>query len=245
MVLLTAAITVLSNAALDLVLELLGLGDAGPVQQVATAAAALVVLAAIETAMLAAAFRILSGIPVPGRRLWTGAAMGGVALAVLQTLASSLLHLGTNNPVIGGFAVLIGLLVFFSFVCQLILISAAWVAVGMLDAGIDARSLAPDQAELGHAERLEEARRLVADADRRALEERVEASHGLVRWKRARELQREVRAEERRRAQVPTTAEYADAQRSTDDVDPDARQVEQATDDRGAPSIDRRGPGAS
>jgi membrane protein len=227
-VLLTTAITVLSNAALDFVLGLLGLGHAGPVQQVLTAAVALVVLAAIETAMLAAAFRILSGIPVPRRRLWAGAAIGGVALAVLQTLASSLLHLGSNNPVVGGFAVLIGLLVFFSFVCQLILISAAWVAVGMLDAGIDARSLAPGQKEQEYAERLEEARRLIADANRRALEQRVEESRGLVRWKRSRELQREVRAEARRRKDVPTLSEYEAAQARTDDPDPDARQVDRS-----------------
>ena len=233
-VLLTSAITVLSNAALNLVLELLGLGDAGPVQQVLTAAVALVVLTAIETAMLAAAFRILSGIPVPRRRLWAGASIGGVALAALQTLASSLLHLGSNNPIIGGFAVLIGLLVFFNFVCQLILIAAAWVAVGMLDAGVDARSLSPDQEGRTDAERLEEARRLVADANRRALEQRVEASRGLVRWKRSRELQREVRAEARRRQRVPTAAEYATAQTRTDDADPDARQVELATEDSGS-----------
>lgn len=228
-VLLTTAITVLSNAALDFVLGLLGLGHASMLQQILAAAVALVVLAAIETAMLAAVFRILSGIPVPRRRLWAGAAIGGVALAVLQTLASSLLHLGTNNPIIGGFAVLIGLLVFFNFVCQLILIAAAWVAVGMLDAGIDARTLAPGQEEQEHAARLEEARRLVADANRRALEQRVAESRGLVRWKRSRELQREVRDEERRRTAVPTVGEFAEAQQITKDVDPDARQVERSS----------------
>jgi membrane protein len=226
-ILLTTGITIVSDAALDLVLGLLRLGHASAVQQVLAAAVALVVLAAIETAMLAAAFRILSGIAVPRRRLWAGASIGGVALAVLQTLASSLLHLGTNNPIIGGFAVLIGLLVFFNFVCQVILIAAAWVAVGMLDAGIDARSLTPGQAAQADAERLEEARRIVADANRRALEQRVEGSRGLVRWKRSRELQREVRAEARRRSDVPTAAEFREAQQRTDDVDPDARQVEQ------------------
>jgi membrane protein len=230
LVLLTAGITIVSNAALDLVLVALGLGKASVLQQVLAATVALVVLVAIETAMLAAAFRILSGVRVPRRRLWAGAAIGGVALALLQTLASSLLHLGSNNPVIGGFAVLIGLLVFFSFVCQVILIAAAWVAVGMLDAGDDARSLTADQAARSDAERLEEARRLVADANRRALEQRVEESRGLLHWKRSRELQREVRAEARRRQRVPTAAEYATAQTKTGDADPDARQVEQTTE---------------
>ena len=225
-VLLTGAITVLSNAALDFTLGVLGLGHADPVQQVITAAVAGLLLAAIESAMLAAAFRILSGVAVPGRRLLVGALIGGVALAVLQTAASGLLHLGTNNPVIGGFAVLIGLLVFFSFVCQIILLAAAWVAVGMLDAGIDPMTLSPEQRARRDAERLEEARRIVANADRQALQQRLRGSRGLQRWRLSRALQHEVRAEARRRQEVPTADEYQDAQEATGDRDPDAQQVD-------------------
>ena len=228
-VLLTAVITLLSNAALDFTLNLLGLGDASPVQSFLAPAIALIVLAAIESAMLAGAFRILSGIPVPRRRLWAGAAIGGVTLAVLQTFASSLLGRGSSNPLIGGFAVIIGLLVFFNVVCQVILVSAAWVAVGMLDAGIDARSLSPEQKEQEDAERLEEARRLVANANRDALEQRVREARGLNRWRLSRALQTEVRAEAKRRGEVPTTSEYQDAQTATGDRDPDARQVDRVT----------------
>jgi membrane protein len=235
-VLLTGAITVLSNAALDLTLGLLGLGHAGPVQQVLTAAVAGVVLALIESGMLAAAFRILSGVAVPGRRLLVGAVIGGIALAALQTAASGLLHLGTNNPIIGGFAVLIGLLVFFSFVCQIILLAAAWVAVGMLDAGIDPISLSPEQRERRDAERLEEARRIVADADRQALQQRLRGSRGLQRWRLSRALQREVRAEARRRKEVPTTAEYAAAQHATGEAAVDSDQVDETTSEAGARS---------
>lgn len=229
-VLLTAAITVASNAALGLVLGLLGLPQAGLAQQVATAAVALVLLAAIDSVLLAAAFRILSGIPVPHRRLWAGATIGGAALAVLQTLASTLLHFGTNNPVIKGFAVLVGLLVFFNLVCQLILLAAAWVAVGMLDAGVDASSLTTAEREQDEAARLEAARRLVARANRDALEDRLRAARGLARWRLSRELQREVRAEARRREEVPSTSEYRRAQRRTGDPDPDERQVQRAAD---------------
>jgi hypothetical protein len=38
-----------------------------------------------------------------------------------------------------------------------------------------------------------------------------------------------VKAEARRRGDVPTVTEYEAAQEKTDDVDPDARQVEQAS----------------
>jgi hypothetical protein len=57
----------------------------------------------------------------------------------------------------------------------------------------------------------------------------VQEASGLVRWRRARELEREVKAEARRRGDVPTVTEYEAAQQKTDDVDPDARQVEQAS----------------
>lgn len=228
-VLLTAVISLVSNTALDAILSLLGLHDATALQQVATTAVTFVLLSAIDTAILMGAFRILSGIPIPFRRLLVGALIGGVALTVLQTVGSSLLHGASSNPVIGAFATLVGVLLYFNFVCQVILIAASWVDVGMEDAGIDPHSLSPAQAEQDRAKQVEEARRLVADADREALEQRVREASGLVRWRRTRELEREVRAEARRRKDVPTVAEYEAAQKRTDDVDPDARQVEQAS----------------
>ena len=228
LVLLTAAISVLSNTALDFVTGLLGLGDATALQTVLTSAVAFVLLAGIQAVMLAAAFRILSGIPIPARRVWVGALIGGVALALLQTLGTQLLSFGTNNPAIKVFAVLIGVLIFFNLVCQIILISASWIAVGAEDAGIDIRSLSPEQREQQRAEEIEDARRLVAKANQEALEQRIRASRGLARLRLSRELQREVRAEARRRKDVPTVAEFAAAQRETGDADPDARQVEDA-----------------
>jgi membrane protein len=226
-VLLTALVSLASNTALDFVGGLLGLGKASPVQQVLTSVVATALLIVIETLLLAAAFRILSGIPVPRRRLWAGALIGGVGLALLQTLGTSLLH-GTKNPLIAGFAVLIGVLIFFSFVCQIILLSAAWIAVGMLDAGIDAKSLSPEQHEEQRAERIEEARRLVARANQEALEQRVRESRGLRRWRLARDLQREVRAEAQRRKRVPTASELSAARNADEDPSPQAVEIEQA-----------------
>ena len=229
-VLLTGVISFVSNTALDFVSLVLGFGDATAVQAVLAKIVSTVVLAVIETALLAAAFRILSGVPVPRRRLWAGAMIGGVGLALLQTLGTSLLH-GSRNPVIAGFAVLIGVLIFFSFVCQIILLAAAWIAVGMLDAGIDANSLTPEQAEQQQAERLEEARRLVAKANQDALKQRVREARGLRRRRLAWQLEREVRAEAQRRRRVPTASEFVAAQKALDDPSPDAAEVDRVTSD--------------
>lgn len=228
-VLLTAVISVVSNTVLDLVLSGLGLGHATVLQQLATSTVTFAVLLLIDSALLMGAFRILSGIPIPFRRLLVGSVIGGTGLAVLQTLGTALLGGASSNPVVGVFATLIGVLLYFNFVCQVILISASWVAVGMTDAGIDPGSLSPEQKQQDRAEQIEDARRLVAKANQEALQDRIRASSGLARWRLVRELQREVRAEARRRQDVPTATEYAEAQRETGDLDPDARQVEQTT----------------
>ncbi|WP_375388170.1 YhjD/YihY/BrkB family envelope integrity protein [uncultured Amnibacterium sp.] len=228
-VLLSAVLSLVSNTALDAVLSLLGFGGASVLQQLATSAVTSVLLVGIDTALLMGAFRILSGVAIPFRRLLVGSLIGGVALTVLQTLGTSLLGGASSNPVIGAFATLVGVLLYFNFVCQVILVAASWVDVGMEDAGIDPRTLSPEQRERQHAEQLEDARRLVAQANQEALQQRVAASSGLRRWRLERELQRETRAEERRRADVPTETEFARAQEETGDPDPDARQVERTT----------------
>jgi membrane protein len=227
-VLLTAVISLVSNTALDAVLSLLGLGEASVLQQLGTSTVTFVVLVVIDAAILMGAFRILSGIPIPVRRLLVGALIGAIGLTVLQTIGTGLLGGASRNPIIGAFATLVGVLLYFNFVCQVILLSASWVDVGMEDAGIDPHSLSPVQREQERAQQIEEARRLVAKADQEALEQRVREASGLVRWRRMRELQREVRAEARRRKQVPTVSEYSAAQQRTDDIDPDAQQVEKA-----------------
>jgi membrane protein len=228
-VLLTAVLSLVSNTALDAVLALLGLGNASLLQQLATSAVTFVVLAAIDTGILMGAFRILSGVAIPFRRLLVGALIGGVGLTVLQTLGTALLGGASSNPVIGTFATLVGVLLYFNFVCQVILIAASWVDVGMEDAGIDPRSLSPEQQEQQHAEQLEGARRLVAQANQEALQQRIDASSGLARWRLERELHREVRAEQQRREAVPTVSDFERAQEATGDPDPDARQVEGTT----------------
>jgi len=227
-VLLTAVLSLVSNTALNAVAALLGLGATSAPEQVATTAVSAVLLLLIDTALLAAAYRVLSGIPIPRKRLLVGALIGGVGLAFLQTLGTSLLGGATSNPVIGTFATLIGVLLYFNFVCQVTLIAASWVAVGMQDAGIDARSLNPDERGLDEARRLEDARRRVAGANRRELEERIAGARGLARRRLERQLAAERRAEERRRAAVPTESEFTEAQDGTKDTTPDTAAVEES-----------------
>jgi len=225
-VLLTAVISLISNTALGAVLSLLGLGAASVVQQITTTAVSALVLVVIDTLLLAAAYRLLSGIPIPRVRLLVGALLGGIGLAFLQTLGTSLLGGSSSNPLMGAFATLVGVLLYFNFVCQTILLAASWVAVGMEDAGIDARRLNLQERGVDDAERLEEARRLVAESNQRELEERMRAARGLARRRLSRQLERERTAEDRRRSAVPTATEFKQAQQQTGDETPGSTEVE-------------------
>jgi membrane protein len=55
---------------------------------------------------------------------------------VLKVLGSALLGGASRNPLLASFAVIIGLLIWFNLVCQVILLTASWIATGMADDGI-------------------------------------------------------------------------------------------------------------
>ncbi|TPX03106.1 YihY/virulence factor BrkB family protein, partial [Schumannella luteola] len=97
---------------------------------------------------------VLAGVHIPLRFLAQGALLGAAALGVLKVLGTALLGGATNNPLLAGFAVIIGLLIWFTLICQVILIAACWVFVSMKDAGVplDER-LAAEAAAEAEAER--------------------------------------------------------------------------------------------
>ncbi len=51
-------------------------------------------------------------------------------------LSGLLLGGATSNPLIGSFAVIAGLLIYYNFVSQAMLIAASWMAVSLDDAGV-------------------------------------------------------------------------------------------------------------
>lgn len=153
LLLVSAALSVFSTQALGGVLEWLGIKD----DQVATIAARLlsvVLMFILDTVVLGALYRILAGVHIPMRYLAQGALLGALALGVLKILGTALLGGATNNPLLAGFAVIIGLLIWFTLICQVILIAACWVFVSMKDAGVPLdKALAAQKAEAEEAER--------------------------------------------------------------------------------------------
>ena len=153
LLLVSAALSVFATQALGGVLEWLGIKD----DQVATVTARLLsvlLMFILDTVVLGALYRILAGVHIPMRYLAQGALLGAAALGVLKLLGTALLGGATNNPLLAGFAVIIGLLIWFNLICQVILIAADWVFVSMKDAGVPLdKTLAAEKAEAEEAER--------------------------------------------------------------------------------------------
>ena len=133
--LLSAAISVFSTAALGVIFSAVGIGEKSTFAVVVARVIGLVIAFAIDTAVLVGLFRVLLAVTLPLRRLITGAMLGAAALGILKAFGAALVGGGGRNPLLASFAVMIGLLVWFGLICQVILIAATWIAVDLADHG--------------------------------------------------------------------------------------------------------------
>src|SRR4051812_23120152 len=209
LILVSAGLSFITSSAIDATFDFLGIDKNSLFAVVVAKMIGYLLVFLVDFVTVAAAFRILSAVRIPLKRLAVGAAIGAAAIGVLKALFALGLVGGVgNNPLLAGFAVIIGLLIFFNFFCQVLLISASWIDVGMMDAGIDPRSLSVVDTAVRGALKLGDARRIGADANHGQAEEESGSSHGPRRWRLARRIKRDVRAEARRRAKVPTADEF-------------------------------------
>jgi membrane protein len=163
----SAVISLVSSQLLEVVLGYFGQGRDSFWFQASTQSVGLLLVLIIDTITLAALFRVLSRVRIPLRNLLVGSLLGAVALGVLKVLGAALLGGAARNPLLAGFAVIIGLLIWFNLTSTVTLISAAWIAVGMQDAGIPPSTLSADEAKRLAEEKEAEAKRLVAAAELR------------------------------------------------------------------------------
>lgn len=136
-VLLSATLSVLSTIALSSVFDLLGLGEDSAAAKLTARVIGLLLVLIIDILVLAAFYRVVSGIEIPPRLLAQGTVIAAVALGALKALGSALLGGASNNPLLASFAVIIGLLIWFNLICQVILLGSAWIAVSADDAGVE------------------------------------------------------------------------------------------------------------
>lgn len=137
---LSAVLTVFSTAALTTVFGWLGIDATSIFNEVAARIVGLLITLTLDVVILGAFYRVVSGIRIPWRILANGTIIGAVALGVLKALGSTLLGGATRNPLLASFAVIIGLLIWFNLICQVILLAASWISVSAEDKGLSLAS---------------------------------------------------------------------------------------------------------
>ncbi|WP_231580917.1 MULTISPECIES: YihY/virulence factor BrkB family protein [unclassified Leucobacter] len=129
-----AALSVLASAGVESVSGVLGFSPRSGAAIALSRALGIVIVFAIDAAAVALAFRVLSGVRAPARTLWAGAALGGVALTVLQELSGLFVRGATANPLLATFAALVALLLWVNLSAQAILIASSYIITGVAEA---------------------------------------------------------------------------------------------------------------
>jgi len=136
-VLVSAVMSVASSAALNWIFGLFSLGEDSDAARITARGVALIIVLLLDTATLAVFYRVVSGVKIPFRILAQGTIIAAVALGALKFGGGFLLEGATRNPLLASFAVIIGLLIWFNLICQIILVGSAWIAVSADDADVD------------------------------------------------------------------------------------------------------------
>lgn len=126
-----AALTFSSELIVGALADAMGLpSDSGAVFWV-TRVVSLLVVVALNAVLVAAAFRILSGLRASAGALWGGALIGAVALLVLQELSGLFVGGARSNPLLASFASLLALLLWLNLSTQVILLASAFTTIAV------------------------------------------------------------------------------------------------------------------
>lgn len=125
---LSAGATFVGTSFVGAALDWAGIGRS-TLADLATRGVSLVVVFALDMALVALAFVALSGVRASARSLWSGAFLGALGLTVLQQLSGLFVSGAGANPLLASFAALIALLVWMNLSAQVILIAGTWVIV--------------------------------------------------------------------------------------------------------------------
>ncbi len=178
----SASVSVVTTEALTGALDLLGVGDDSFWSRLLARVVGFAISIALNFFTLAAMFRVLSRVVIPWRPLAAGSLLGGLALSGLGVLSGLLIGGASGNPLLASFAVFVGLLLWFNMICRVILLSAAWIAVGMSDRGLDPRGRSPEQLAYERAVAERSARLLVARTELADARRRAASTRGVARW---------------------------------------------------------------
>ena len=128
--------TVLGTAgtwALGLVFSLMGLSERSTLFELTVRIVTVLILYAVNVALMAGLFRFLTGTSLTWRRILPGAFLGAGATTVLQLGFGLFLSYSPSNPLLVTFTVFIVLLLWFRLIGIVLLVTASWIAVAASD----------------------------------------------------------------------------------------------------------------
>ena len=125
---LSAGATFAGTAFVGSILDWMGISK-GWLATIATQSVSIVVVFLLDMAVVALAFRALSGVRPGARSLWSGAFLGALGLTVLQQLSGLFVSGAGSNPLLATFASLIALLLWLNLSAQVILLASTWIIV--------------------------------------------------------------------------------------------------------------------
>ncbi|HKT58098.1 MAG TPA: YihY/virulence factor BrkB family protein [Microbacterium sp.] len=135
----------LGTWALQTVWELLGLNRTSFWFDGILSVLSVVISFVLNTAALAALFRLLAGVALKWRRIWPGSMLGGAAITVLQLSIGLLASHSPSNTLLLTFVVFIAMLLWFRLISIVVLVAAAWIATAAEDKDIPLQAITEQQ----------------------------------------------------------------------------------------------------
>ncbi|MHA7987321.1 YihY/virulence factor BrkB family protein [Rathayibacter sp. CAU 1779] len=178
----SAAVTVITTDAMEALLDYIGIQSDSFWSTFFGRLIGFAVAIGLNYLVLTVMFRVLSRVVIPWRYLVVGPLLGAAALSGLSVLSGLLIGGASRNPLLATFAVFVGMLLLFNWICRVILLAAAWIAVSMFDHGIDPRKRTPEQLAYEKAVAEYAARLLVAQTAVENAEEHAASVRGLSKW---------------------------------------------------------------
>jgi membrane protein len=125
-----AAVTFLARIGIGFVADVLGIAQDSFAAVWGIRLVSLLVVFALDSALIVGIYLLLSGRRASARSLWPGALLGGAGLLVLQELSSLFVGGATSNPLLASFASLLALLIWLNLSSQVILLACAYIVTG-------------------------------------------------------------------------------------------------------------------
>lgn len=123
----SAGLTFVGQLGVTWIADILGLPSDSPAVTWGVRLLSLLVVFALDTALIIGVFRVLSGVRPAARSLWLGALLGAFGLLVLQELSGLFVGGATSNPLLASFATLLALLIWLNFSAQVMLFACAYI----------------------------------------------------------------------------------------------------------------------